>query len=243
MQAGNNRLGYERWTNHGEDDISEHVESESELDIGRMDEMLVYAIGAEGAQYADAMEKKHVPNWRAEHPGFDAAVLYEEVGRTPHGRLAIGDEAISTTEEEHIKTRARRAHTHVSAREMRLQKEVDSLRKKNKKYLGLEHVVRALAAKGGYDFDALLHENEPDLVTSESDVGFSSKHERGGLDGIEQTDTNGGTYDGDNDDYSDDGEGDEGNYDDEGNYHDGDYYYADHNDEYYSPGDKENLWD
>ncbi|TVU21893.1 hypothetical protein EJB05_31564, partial [Eragrostis curvula] len=199
------------------------------------------------AQYANAMEKKHGPNWRAEHPDFDAAVLYEEVGRTPHGRLAIGDEAISTTEKEHIKTRARRAHTHVSAREMRLQREVDSLRKRIKSILDWSMLCGHWLRKE--DMTLMLYFMKMHLtcithiVTSESDVGFSSKHERGGLDGIEQTDTNGGTYDGENDDYNDDGEGDEGNYDDEGNYHDGGYYYADHNDEYYAPSDKENLWD
>ncbi|KAL6845464.1 hypothetical protein ACP4OV_024959 [Aristida adscensionis] len=51
-------------------------------------------------QYVRGMEKKYGPNWR-----IDAVVVYECVGRTPKGRVAIGDEAISLTEKEEIKIR------------------------------------------------------------------------------------------------------------------------------------------
>ena len=43
------QLGYERWTNHGEAEISDHVEYEPEHSFDTMDEMLVDAIAAEGA--------------------------------------------------------------------------------------------------------------------------------------------------------------------------------------------------
>ncbi|KAL6840718.1 hypothetical protein ACP4OV_029582 [Aristida adscensionis] len=78
-------------------------------------------------QYVREMEKKYGPNWRVEHPEIDAAVVYECVGRTPKGRLAIGDEAIGLMEKEEIKTRKRNVQPRVSAREVRLEKEVDRL--------------------------------------------------------------------------------------------------------------------
>ncbi|KAG2620628.1 hypothetical protein PVAP13_3NG177400 [Panicum virgatum] len=101
------------------------------------------------------METKYGPNWKAEHPNFDAAVIYDNVGRMPHGKLGLGDEAISISEKEVIKTRKRSAHPIVSAREKRLERDIENLRKENSIIRGVEHVVRILATKGGLDYDAL----------------------------------------------------------------------------------------
>ena len=77
------------------------------------------------------METKYGPNWKGEHPNFDAAVIYYNVGRMPHGKLGLGDEATSISEKEAIKTRKRSAHPIVSAREKRLERKNEELRKKN----------------------------------------------------------------------------------------------------------------
>ncbi|KAK3164395.1 hypothetical protein QOZ80_1AG0017180 [Eleusine coracana subsp. coracana] len=148
------------------------------------------------------MEQKHGSDWKATHPNFDAAVIYD-MGRKPHGRLAIGDELINITDKEQIKTRTRRSHPQVSARELQLERENVGLRRDKKRLWLLERAVRAMAAKGGYDFDALLGETAPDSATSESDVGFSSKNERGGQHGSEQVNVDHGC-DGNNNDGEDD---------------------------------------
>jgi len=93
------------------------------------------------AQYSEAMEMKYGPNWKSEHPNFDAAVIYDNVGRMPHGKLGLGDEAISISEKEAIKTRKRSAHPIVSAREKRLERDIENLRKENSIIRGVEHVV------------------------------------------------------------------------------------------------------
>ncbi|KAG2566803.1 hypothetical protein PVAP13_7NG242834 [Panicum virgatum] len=112
------------------------------------------------------METKYGQNWKGEHPNFDAAVIYYNVGRMPHGKLGLGDEAISISEKEAIKTRKRSAHP-------------INLRKENSILCGVEHVVRILATKGGLDYDALAS----NLATSESEVGcYSKQHERDGHD-------------------------------------------------------------
>jgi hypothetical protein len=85
------------------------------------------------------MEKKYGTNWKTEHPELDASVIYECVGRMPHGKLGIGDGAISVDEKEAIKTRKRSAQPLVSAKEKRLERE--NLQLQNK-YSNLEHVVR-----------------------------------------------------------------------------------------------------
>lgn len=95
----------------------------------------------EKAQYEEGMEKKYGTNWKIEHPDLDASVIYECVGRMPHGKLGIGDGAISIAEKEAIKTRKRSAQPYVSAREKRLERENLQLRKG---YSKLEHVVRVI---------------------------------------------------------------------------------------------------
>jgi hypothetical protein len=56
----------------------------------------------------------------------------------PHGKLGIGDGAISVAEKEAIKTRKRSTQPFVSAKEKRLERENIQLRKE---YSNLEHVV------------------------------------------------------------------------------------------------------
>jgi hypothetical protein len=93
----------------------------------------------EKAQYEEGMEKKYGVNWKIEHPELDAGVIYECAGRMPHGKLGIGDGAISVAEKEAIKTRKRSAQPFVSTKEKRLERENLQLRKE---YSYLEHVVR-----------------------------------------------------------------------------------------------------
>ncbi|KAL6840317.1 hypothetical protein ACP4OV_030127 [Aristida adscensionis] len=121
-------------------------------------------------QYVRGMEKKYGPNWREVHPEIDAAVVYECVGRTPKGRLAISDEAISLTEKEKIKTRKRNVQPRVSRYD---------LKRKLTYCEGRTMVTGALRGscgngfQRGWDYDAILEETTPELATSESDVGFS----------------------------------------------------------------------
>ena len=61
----------------------------------------------EKAQYEAAMANKYGSNWRAQYPNFDASVIYECVGRMPHGKLGIANEAIAIAEKEEVKTRTR----------------------------------------------------------------------------------------------------------------------------------------
>jgi hypothetical protein len=91
-------------------------------------------------QYGAAMEQKHGPDWQAKHTKFDAAVIYD-MGRKLHGRLAMGDEVINITNKDQIKTRTRRAHPQVSAREVQLERENVSLRMDNKRLRLLEHML------------------------------------------------------------------------------------------------------
>ncbi|CAM0149178.1 unnamed protein product [Urochloa decumbens] len=146
------------------------------------------------------MEIKYGPNWRAEHPNFDASVIYEYVGRMPHGKLAIADEAISIVEKEAIKTRKRSAQPHVSAREKRLERENERLRNDNRALKRIEHVVRALAAKGGLNYDALAQEAAANLESSESEGGLSKENDQVGLDGDEDDSIGGKNCYGDEDD-------------------------------------------
>ncbi|CAL5028583.1 unnamed protein product [Urochloa decumbens] len=152
------------------------------------------------ALYEEAMEIKYGPNWRAEHPNFDASVIYEYVGRMPHGKLAIADEAISIVEKEAIKTRKRSAQPHVSAREKRLERENERLRNDNRALKRIEHVVRALAAKGGLNYDALAQEATANLESSESEGGLSKENDQVGLDGDEDDSIGGKNCYGDEDD-------------------------------------------
>ncbi|KAL6647829.1 hypothetical protein ACP70R_015266 [Stipagrostis hirtigluma subsp. patula] len=178
------KLGYERWTSHGEPDIPDPMDHESCPTLDRMDDMLLNAIGAEGVSPGEEPTQAAKELFKlleeADTPlhGKTTHSRLSRVGRTPHGRLAIADEAISITEKEEIKTRKRNALPHVSAREHRLERENDSLKRDNNRLRGLERVMRVMAAKGGMDYDALLQEAAPDMVTSESEVGFSREHDR-----------------------------------------------------------------
>jgi hypothetical protein len=95
----------------------------------------------QNTQYGAAMEQKHRPDWQAKHTKFDAAIIYD-MGRKPHGRLAIGDEVINITDKDQIKTRTRGAHPQVSAREVQLERENVSLRMDNKRLRLLERAVQ-----------------------------------------------------------------------------------------------------
>ncbi|PUZ44250.1 hypothetical protein GQ55_8G074900 [Panicum hallii var. hallii] len=154
------------------------------------------------------MANKYGPNWRAEHPNFDASIIYECVGRMPHGKLGIADEAISIAEKEEVKTKKRTAQPHFSVREKRLQRENEEPRKENSVLLEVQRVVRALVAKGGLDYDALAQETAANLAASESDGGLSKENDKVGHDGAE--DNNIGERD-----HSDEDDEDY-NYDDEG---------------------------
>uniref|UniRef100_A0A0A9H6C5 Uncharacterized protein n=1 Tax=Arundo donax TaxID=35708 RepID=A0A0A9H6C5_ARUDO len=107
--------------------------------------------------YGQGMEDKYGPNWQAGQLKLDASVIYDNAGRKPHGRLRIGDEAISPEKKEAIMSRKRNVHppTFSCSRMVRLQRENEHLRGENTCLRGLERVVQALAAKGGEDFDAL----------------------------------------------------------------------------------------
>ncbi|CAN6362772.1 unnamed protein product [Urochloa humidicola] len=136
----------------------------------------------------------------------------------PHGKLAIADEAISIAEKEAIKTRKRSAQPHVSAREKRLERENERLHNENNVLKGIERVVRALAAKGGLDYDALAQETAANLATSESEGGLSKENDKAVLDGDEDDSIGGKDYCADEDD-------DVYNYENEGynGEDDGDY--------------------
>nr|CAB3480941.1 unnamed protein product [Digitaria exilis] len=163
------------------------------------------------AQYEEAMVNKYGPNWKAEHPNFDASVIFEYVGRMSHGKLGIADEAISIAEKESIKTRKRSAQPYASAREKRLERENEKLRKDNRVLSEIERVVRAMAAKGGLDYDALAQETTTNLAASGSEGGLSKENEKYAGD----DDYIGGTYNVDEDDV-------DYNYDNAG-YHDHEY--------------------
>ncbi|XP_066309183.1 uncharacterized protein [Miscanthus floridulus] len=166
------------------------------------------------------MGKKYGTNWKIEHPELDASVIYECAGRMPHGKLGIGDGAISIAEKEAIKTRKRSAQPYVSAKEKRLERENLLLRKE---YSNLEHVVRALVAKQGMDFDALAQETTTNLPTSESEVAFAREHEKIVPNASDHDNIGGADYSGEENiggaDYSgEENEDDIYDYDDEG-YH------------------------
>ena len=96
------------------------------------------------------MENKYGPNWRVVHLELDGAVIYESVGRMPHGKLGIADGAISISEKETIKTRKRCAQPNATAREKRLERENKELRKENDRYHELQRVVRVICVVNNY---------------------------------------------------------------------------------------------
>ncbi|CAN6278181.1 unnamed protein product [Urochloa humidicola] len=136
----------------------------------------------------------------------------------PHGKLGIADGAISIAEKEEIKTRKRCAQPLASAREKRLERENMELRKENDGYRELMRVVRAMAAKGGMDYDALARETAPDL-DPECEDAFSWDNDKvANQDLSEQDNTNGRDYTNDEDeeyDYNKEGYND---YEDDENY-------------------------
>ena len=69
------------------------------------------------------------------------SVIYECVGRMPHGKLGIADGAISISEKETIKTRKRCAQPNATAREKRLEMGNKELRKENDRYHELQWVI------------------------------------------------------------------------------------------------------
>ncbi|KAF2912737.1 hypothetical protein DAI22_10g034900 [Oryza sativa Japonica Group] len=125
------------------------------------------------------MEREYGPNWQVEKPDLDANVIYNSTGRMPHGRLAIANEAISNKDKDAIKSRKRAVTpppSRVSAREIYQQKKIKCLERDNASYRGLECVVRALAAKGGLDYETLVRQYAPELASSTKDVGSAPDH-------------------------------------------------------------------
>ena len=104
----------------------------------------------EKEQYEEGMENKYGPNWRVVHLELDGAVIYECVGRMPHGKLGIADGAISISEKETIKRRKRCAQPNATAREKRLERENKELRKENDRYHELQRVVRVICVVNNY---------------------------------------------------------------------------------------------
>ncbi|KAG2589476.1 coiled-coil domain-containing protein 1-like [Panicum virgatum] len=164
----------------------------------------------------------------------------------PHGKLGIADGAISISEKETIKTRKRCAQPNTTAREKRLERENKELRKENDRYQELQRVVRALAAKGGMDYDALAKETVPNLDAEFEDAVSQEHdgigHDISGQENIDRIDCR----DEDNEGYNDNDEG--YNVDDEG-YNDDDEGYMDNEDDenyrnYGRDSDDEdyNLW-
>ncbi|CAO2142056.1 unnamed protein product [Urochloa humidicola] len=136
----------------------------------------------------------------------------------PHGKLGIADGAISIAEKEEIKTRKRCAQPLASAREKRLERENMELRKENDGYRELMRVVRAMAAKGGMDYDALARETAPDLDPECEDTFSWDNDKVANQDLSEQDNTNGRDYTNDEDeeyDYNKEGYND---YEDDENY-------------------------
>ena len=62
-----------------------------------------------------------------------------------HGKLGIVDEAISVAEKEGVETRKRSAQAHISARQKRLERENEELRKENIGLHEVQHVVRIIS--------------------------------------------------------------------------------------------------
>lgn len=143
-----------------------------------------------------------------EHPDLDGAVIYESVGRMPHGKLAIADGAISITEKEAIKTRKRSAQPYASVKEKRLERENERLQKENGALREVQRVLRALVAKGAFDYDALAQETATNLGTSESEVGLAKDHGSVGQNEANKGKSNGAGEHSheDDDDYYNDGE-------------------------------------
>ena len=93
----------------------------------------------------DAMTNAHGENWEEEHPELDAQIIYDAAGRMPHGRLGVADELFTKEEKSKIKSRRPFASQPVwSAREDRLERENNRLRRDNKGFRGFELVVRVI---------------------------------------------------------------------------------------------------
>jgi hypothetical protein len=99
----------------------------------------------EKENFDDAMTKAHGENWEEEHPELDAQIIYEAAGRMPHGRLGIANELFTKTEKSKIKSRRVLVSQPVqSAKEERLERENDRLKKDNKRFRGIKLVLRVM---------------------------------------------------------------------------------------------------
>lgn len=120
-----------------------------------------------------AMTNAHGENWEEEHPDLDGQIIYEAVGRMPHGRLGIANEFFSKAEKAKFKSKGVMTSQPVrSAREDRLERENKHLQWEIKRLRGIEFVVQSLAEKGGVDFDGIMQSTADDLSPSYSEGGF-----------------------------------------------------------------------
>ncbi|KAI4986500.1 hypothetical protein ZWY2020_019130 [Hordeum vulgare] len=90
-------------------------------------------------------------------------------------RWKIGKRSTQTSKEEKVKFKSKRVMASEpvrSAREDRLERENEHLKRENKRLRGIELVVRSLAEKGGVDFDGIMQSAAADLSTSDSEGGF-----------------------------------------------------------------------
>ena len=91
------------------------------------------------------MTNAHGENWEEEHPELDAQIIYDAAGKMPHGRLGVADELFTKEEKSKIKSRRPFASQPVwSAREDRLERENNRLRRDNKRFRGFELIVRVI---------------------------------------------------------------------------------------------------
>ena len=99
----------------------------------------------EKENFDDAMTNAHGENWEEEHPELDAQIIYDAADRMPHGRLGIANELFTRTEKSKIKARRPFVSEPVrSAREDRLERENDHLKRDNKRLRGTDLVVRVM---------------------------------------------------------------------------------------------------
>lgn len=91
------------------------------------------------------MKNSHGENWEEEHPDLDGQIIYEAVGRVPHGRLGIANELFSKAETAKFKSkRVMTSQLARSAREDHLERENKHLQREIKRLRGIELVVQVI---------------------------------------------------------------------------------------------------
>nr|XP_045086571.1 uncharacterized protein LOC123494665 [Aegilops tauschii subsp. strangulata] len=92
-----------------------------------------------------AMKNAHGENWEEEHPDLDGQIIYEAVGRMPHGRLGIANEFFSKAEKAKFKSkRVMASQSMQSAKEEHLERENKHLKQEIKRLRGIELVVQVI---------------------------------------------------------------------------------------------------